>query len=173
MDMMAEKIGMDPLELRYLNVYREGDVSLNGHKFGVYPMTAILDKLRPYYQEAVERAKRESPLPKKARCRDRLREYNVTTAPNDHAEVALELNPDGTVTHYNTWEDLGQGADIGTIAHTHEALRPLGLRPDQIKLCHERYRSGSVHGTGGGKPFPLHGRKRDHQCRREIDERHA
>lgn len=135
MDMLAEKVGMDPLEFRYLNVYREGDVSLNGHKFGAYPMTEILDKLRPHYQEALERAKRESTPEKRRGVGIACGEYNVTTAPNDHAEVALELNPDGTVTHYNTWEDQGQGADAGTIAHTHEALRPLGLRPDQIKLC--------------------------------------
>jgi len=134
MDMMAEKIGMDPLELRYLNVYREGDVSLNGHKFSVYPMTAILDKLRPHYREAVERAKRESTPEKRRGVGIACGMYNVTTSANDHAEVALELNPDGTVTHYNTWEDLGQGADIGTLVHTHEALKPLGLRPDQIKL---------------------------------------
>ena len=29
MDELAEKIGMDPLELRYINVYREGDYHTN------------------------------------------------------------------------------------------------------------------------------------------------
>ena len=49
-------------------------------------------------------------------------------------EVALELNPDGTITHYNTWEDLGQGGDIGTLTHTVKALEPLGIKPSQVKL---------------------------------------
>ncbi|SDE57310.1 molybdopterin-dependent aldehyde oxidoreductase [Sporomusa acidovorans] len=135
MDMMAEKIGMDPLEFRYINVYREGDESLNGNKFSVYPMTKILDKLRPYYREALARAEREATPERKRGVGIACGEYNVTSGPNDHAEIYLELNPDGTVTHYNTWQDQGQGADAGTLIHTHEALRPLGLRPDQINLC--------------------------------------
>ncbi|AFA48280.1 molybdopterin-dependent aldehyde oxidoreductase [Acetobacterium woodii] len=135
MDMLAEKVGMDPLEFRYINVYREGDRSLNGNQFDTYPMVEILDKLRPHYQEAMARAKKESTPERKRGVGIASGEYNVTSGPNDHAEVALGLNPDGTVTHYNTWEDQGQGADIGTLVHTHEALKPLGLRPDQIHLC--------------------------------------
>ena len=34
----------------------------------------------------------------------------------------------------NTWEDHGQGADMGCIGTAHEALKPLHLRPDQIHL---------------------------------------
>jgi aldehyde oxidoreductase len=49
-------------------------------------------------------------------------------------EVSLELNPDGTVTASNTWQDPGQGGDIGTLTHAHECLRPLGLEPDEIVL---------------------------------------
>ncbi|WP_414733021.1 molybdopterin-dependent aldehyde oxidoreductase [Acetobacterium carbinolicum] len=135
MDMLAEKVGIDPLEFRYINVYRQGDTSLNGNQFDVYPMVEILDKLRPRYQEAMKRAKKESTPERRRGVGISCGEYNVTSGPNDHAEVALGLNPDGTVTHYNTWEDQGQGADIGTLVHTSEALRPLGLRPDQIRLC--------------------------------------
>ena len=42
--------------------------------------------------------------------------------------------PTDTVTIFTTWEDHGQGADMGTMATAHEALRPLGITPDQIKL---------------------------------------
>ena len=50
------------------------------------------------------------------------------------AEVALGLNADGSVTHYNTWEQMGQGGDIGTLTHTVEALRPLGIKPENVRL---------------------------------------
>ena len=60
--------------------------------------------------------------------------FIITIGMFDHAEVALELNADGTVTHYNTWEDMGQGGDIGTLTHTVKALEPLGIRPNQVKL---------------------------------------
>ncbi len=134
MDELAEKMGMDPLELRYKNVYRDGDETLNGHVLDVYPMVEILDRLRPKYQAALERAKAEDTPEKRRGVGIACGMYNVTAGPNDHSEVALELNPDGTVTHFNTWEDQGQGGDIGTLVHTHECLRPLGLTPEQIKL---------------------------------------
>lgn len=33
-----------------------------------------------------------------------------------------------------TWQDHGQGADIGALGTAHEALRPLGIAPEAIKL---------------------------------------
>ena len=29
---------------------------------------------------------------------------------------------------------MGQGGDIGTLTHTCQALKPLGIRPDQVRL---------------------------------------
>jgi aldehyde oxidoreductase len=46
----------------------------------------------------------------------------------------VELNPDETVTIFATWQDHGQGADMGTLGTAHQALRPLGLAPEQIRL---------------------------------------
>ena len=60
--------------------------------------------------------------------------YNSSSGAGDQSEVRLRLNPDGTVTSINNWQDQGQGGDIGALVHTHEALRPLGLTPDQIRL---------------------------------------
>ncbi|MGI6404786.1 MAG: molybdopterin-dependent aldehyde oxidoreductase [Oscillospiraceae bacterium] len=134
MDMLAEKVGMDPLEFRYINVYKPGDTGAPGHTYDVYPMQDVIDRIRPRYEAALKKAKEESTPEKRRGVGVACGHYNVCSAANDHAEVALELNPDGTVTSYNTWEDQGQGADVGTLVHTHEALRPLGLRPDQIKL---------------------------------------
>jgi aldehyde oxidoreductase len=52
----------------------------------------------------------------------------------DTSEAYAELNEDGTITIFNAWEDHGQGADMGTLGTAHEALRPMGITPDQIKL---------------------------------------
>lgn len=133
MDMLAEKAGMDPLEFRYANIYRDGDISNNGHKFSVYPMAALIDKMRPVYQEALARAKKENTPEKRRGVGVSCSAYNTCGGP-EHAEVALELNPDGTVTNFNTAEDQGQGTDAHALVHTYEALRPLGLRHDQIRL---------------------------------------
>lgn len=133
-DMMAAKLGMDPFEFRYLNVARAGDLCPNSVPYREYPMTAIMDKMRPYYYAALEEAKNNSTPEKKRGVGISWGGYHVGSKVKDKAVVALELNPDGTVTHYNTWEEMGQGSDIGTLVHTHKCLRPLGLRPDQIKL---------------------------------------
>ncbi|ATW27049.1 molybdopterin-dependent aldehyde oxidoreductase [Candidatus Formimonas warabiya] len=132
-DMMAEKMGMDPFEFRYRNIARPGDTNLNSYPYKDYPMEAIMDKMKPMYDAAKERAKAESTPEKRRGVGIALGGYNVTGGP-DHAEIALELNADGTITHFNSWSDQGQGADVGTLVHTHEALRPLGISIDQIKL---------------------------------------
>lgn len=133
-DMLAEKAGIDPFEFRYQNVYRDGERGQTNNTFSVYPMVKIMDKLRPYYLECKTRAEAMSTPEKKRGVGVTCGIFNVGTGAGDRAEVALGLNPDGTVTHYNTWQDQGQGADVGTLQHTHAALAPLGLRPDQIKL---------------------------------------
>ena len=134
-DMLAEKMAIDPLEFRFKNVAREGETNINSYPFKEYPMEEILNKLRPLYQGALARAKAENTDKVKRGVGIACGGFNVTLGTFDHAEVALELNPDGSVTHFNTWEDQGQGGDIGALTVAHEALKPLGLRADQIKLC--------------------------------------
>ncbi|MDR1138218.1 MAG: molybdopterin-dependent oxidoreductase, partial [Synergistaceae bacterium] len=60
--------------------------------------------------------------------------FNVTEGGTDQAEAAIELNPDGTFTKYDTYQELGQGGDIGSLMLTLEALKPLGVKPDDIRL---------------------------------------
>ncbi|MDR1777318.1 MAG: molybdopterin-dependent oxidoreductase [Desulfovibrio sp.] len=133
MDMMAEKIGMDPFEFRYLNIARPGDLSPTGVPYREYPMESMMDVMRPYYEKAKARAAKESTAEKKRGVGLSWGGYHVGRA-SDHCEIDLELNEDGSVTIYNTWADMGQGSDIGTLVNVHEALRPLGLKPEQIKL---------------------------------------
>jgi len=132
-DMLARKMGMDPFEFRYRNVAREGDLCPTSVPYREYPMREMMDAMRPVYQAARDKARAES-------TPERLRGvgiawggYHVSKCP-DHSEVDLELNDDGTVTVYHCWADVGQGADLGTIVHVHEALRPLGLRPEDIRM---------------------------------------
>lgn len=133
-DMLAEKMGMDPFEFRYKNVARPGDLTINSRPYRDVSMVELMDMVRPYYYEAKERLSKLETAEKAYGVGISCGGFNVTTGAFDHAEVALELNPDGKVTNYNTWEDQGQGGDVGTVAHTCEALRPLGIQPDQVRL---------------------------------------
>jgi aldehyde oxidoreductase len=51
-DELAEKIGIDPLEFRYRNVYREGSTTPNGCAPDVIAYPQALDTLRPLYEKA-------------------------------------------------------------------------------------------------------------------------
>lgn len=55
----------------------------------------------------------------------------------------MELNEDGGVTVGSSWEDHGQGADSGALGTAHEALRPMGIPAEKIRLVHERHQQNS------------------------------
>ena len=65
-DELAEKVGMDPLEFRYKNVYREGDTTPSGTPPDVIVLPGLIDKLRPLYNAAHARAEAET-TPEKRR----------------------------------------------------------------------------------------------------------
>ena len=134
MDELAEKLGMDPLELRYKNVYRKGSTTPTGQDPEVYSLPEMIDKLRPRYEAARKRAAERSTDAVKRGVGVAVGVYGAGLDGPDTSETDVELNPDGTVTVFNTWEDHGQGADMGTLAVAHEALRPLALATDHIRL---------------------------------------
>jgi aldehyde oxidoreductase len=134
MDELAEKLGMDPLELRYLNVYRKGSTTPTGQDPEVYSLPEMIEILRPKYKEAMKRASRNSTDAVKRGVGVAIGVYGSGLDGADSSQVDAALNPDGTVTVYSCWEDHGQGADMGTLGTAHEALRPLNLTPDQIRL---------------------------------------
>jgi aldehyde oxidoreductase len=133
MDELAEKIGVDPLELRYLNVYRAGDTTPTGQVPDVYSLPEMIEKLRPLYKAALEKAGKESTPEKKKGVGVSIGIYGCGIDGVDSSEVWVELTKEG-VTAGATWEDHGQGADMGMLGTTHEALRPLHIAPHQIKL---------------------------------------
>ena len=134
MDELAEKLGMDPLELRYKNVYRKGSTTPTGQDPEVYSLPEMIDRLRPKYEAAKKRAAERSTDAVKRGVGVAVGVYGAGLDGPDTSETDVELNPDGTVTIFNTWEDHGQGADMGTLAVAHEALRPLALATDHIRL---------------------------------------
>lgn len=132
-DELAEKIGMDPLEFRYLNCYRPGSTTPTGQEPEVYPFPEMFEKLRPLYKEAVAKAKRESTPEHKKGVGVTLGLYGCGLDGVDGAEAWVELKKDGAAV-YTTWQDHGQGADMGVLGTAHEGLRPLGFKPEQIEL---------------------------------------
>jgi aldehyde oxidoreductase len=133
MDELAAKMIMDPLELRAKNVYRKGDTTPTGQAPEVYSLPEMIDKLRPLYKAAKDKARKESTSEVKKGVGISLGIYGCGLDGADSSEVWVELTKDG-VTVGSTWEDHGQGADAGALGTAHKGLSPLGITPDKIKL---------------------------------------
>jgi aldehyde oxidoreductase len=134
MDELAEKMGIDPLDLRYRNVYCPGDTTPTGQAPDVYSLHEMIDMLRPMYRVAKEKAAAESTPEVKKGVGVSIGVYGCGLDGPDSAEAWAELTKQG-VTIYTTWQDHGQGADIGVVGTAHEALRPINVAPEKIKLA--------------------------------------
>jgi aldehyde oxidoreductase len=133
MDELAEVIGIDPLELRLRNVYRPGSTTPTGQTPEIFCLEEMVKTLRPKYDAAREKARRESMPEKKKGVGVAIGIYGAGGDGPDTAEAWVELTKDGVLLS-TTWHDHGQGADAGALGTAHEALRPLGIRPEQIRL---------------------------------------
>jgi aldehyde oxidoreductase len=94
----------------------------------------MLDILRPKYKDALDKAKANSDGKVKRGVGISIGIYGCGLDGPDASETQVELNPDNTVTVYACWQDHGQGADMGALGTAHEALRPLGIAPEKIRL---------------------------------------
>ncbi len=134
MDELAEKMGLDPLELRYRNVYRPGSTTPTGQIPEVFSLEQMIDILRPKYQAAKEKAAQATTPEKKKGVGVSIGIYGAGGDGPDTAEAWVDVLPNGGVLISTTWGDHGQGADAGALGTAHEALRPLGVAPDKIRL---------------------------------------
>lgn len=133
-DMVAEKMGMDPWEFRYKNCARPGDTTINQREYFEYVYPKLLEMIKPYYDGYKAKAEAGRAEGKHMGVGISLGGFLATTGAIDAAEVGIELLPGGKILFSNTWEDVGQGGDIGSITHIVKALEPLGVTPDQIVL---------------------------------------
>ncbi|MCL2167431.1 MAG: molybdopterin-dependent oxidoreductase, partial [Clostridiales bacterium] len=147
MDMLAEKAGIDPFEFRWRNIARTGETNINSYPFYEYPMEEMMNIMRPLYEKAVAEAKAADTPALRRGVGLAWGGYNVSSGPADSAKVAIELNPDGTFTKYDTWQDVGQGGDIGSLMVTLEALKPLKVKPDQVRLVQNDSGTSPISGS--------------------------
>ena len=88
----------------------------------------MLDKLRPIYKAAKEKRKAESTPDKKEGRRHLARHLRLRPGRRRRLGGQRRADPGRRDHATTTWQDHGQGADMGTLGTGHEALRPLGSR---------------------------------------------
>ncbi|HSQ38192.1 MAG TPA: molybdopterin cofactor-binding domain-containing protein, partial [Acidimicrobiia bacterium] len=131
-DLLAERLGIDPLELVARNF---------GHRWEELPDRSLAAVLTEGARRIGWQAKRHAPG--KGRARDgRRRGVGFSFHPGWHAEwqelrrgeiqVGLRLNPDGTVLLDAPTVETGPGSNTCNVLGCAEALAFLGVRPEDI-----------------------------------------
>lgn len=149
-DMLAHKMNIDPLELRYKNVYRKGCTNISGQEPDSYSLEDMCVEMKPKYEAALKKAKKESTDSHRKGVGVAIGVYGAGLDGVDSSEAYIEFNEDGSVTVGSSWEDHGQGADAGAIGVAHEALRPLGIAPEKLRFTWPDMAKTPNSGPAGG-----------------------
>ncbi len=106
MDMAAQRLGIDPVEIRLRNVVHAGDLTAHGYQIQTDGLTRSLEAVRDRMESS--RAQRKPNHGFGFSCA--IHSSSNRTRPFDGTTARLRLNPDGTVHVAASDPDLGQGS---------------------------------------------------------------
>ena len=130
MDMLARKMGEDPLEFRYKNFLEPGQSVSTGQKVEQWPIPGLMDAMRPHYERAVKEAKAASTDTVKRGVGLGCGSFGIG-GPGDSSVAAVELDDDGGVSIFAAAADPGEGNDSML---TQIACEMMGLTLDKVRL---------------------------------------
>jgi aldehyde oxidoreductase len=110
MEMLAEKIGMDPLEFRKINSLKPGESVSTGMVYDQWPFPELCDAAQPAYDRARKEAAAFRDGPIKRGVGIGTHAFGIG-GPGDRGRVAVELDPDGGLSIYAAVADPGEGND--------------------------------------------------------------
>ncbi len=148
MDMLAEKLNMDPLKFRQINSLTLGQTTATGYVPDQWPFPELCDAFRPAY----ERARKEADAHNDGIIRRGVglgaTAYGIGR-PTDKATTSVELDPDDCVTVYAAAADPGEGNDSML---TQLAAEVLELPLDRIRLvCRDTDRTAASGPASGSR----------------------
>ncbi len=148
MDMLARKMGIDPLDFRLQNSLKPGQPKSTGRIVEQWPFPELIEAIRPHY----DRSRREAA--------DFNRKGGVIKrgvglgtgafgigGPGDVATVAVELDPDGGLTVFAAVADPGEGNDSML---TQIAAHLMALPMDKIRLVTRTTEKTTASGPAAG-----------------------
>ncbi|MDR2945750.1 MAG: xanthine dehydrogenase family protein molybdopterin-binding subunit [Candidatus Adiutrix sp.] len=135
MDLHAQALGLDPVEIRFRNALRPGAILATGqqveHSLG---LPDCLEAVRPYYNEAVAKWAKETPSSPSRRRGVGVGAmwYGVgNTAAQNPSTAQIAIDTEGAVTVFTGCADIGQGSSLVLLQMAGEIL---GIHPDKLKL---------------------------------------
>ncbi|MFZ5967581.1 MAG: xanthine dehydrogenase family protein molybdopterin-binding subunit [Bacillota bacterium] len=128
-DMLAEKLEMDPIEIRRINGLRPGGKNATGQTVDVCGLQQCIEDVA----RNIEWDKKEEPRkPQRVRGKGIACGYKAPSMPNNVASSAvIKLNEDGTAHLLVSAQDIGQGSDT---ALTQIASEILTIPPNKITI---------------------------------------
>jgi len=122
MDLLAEELGIDPLEIRRINVLRPGSETATGQVLrSSVGIGRCLEEISPYWRSSRGRGKGLGAM-----------WYGIgNTGVKNPSRARIAVDPDGRVILYTGAAEIGQGSDT---VLTQIAADALGVRVDGIRL---------------------------------------
>jgi aldehyde oxidoreductase len=130
MDMLADELGIDPLEFRRMNSLKPGQSVSTGAVMEQWPFEGLCDAIQPHYDRAKKEAAAFVDGPIKRGVGLACHAFGIAQ-PGDAATVAVELDPDDGITIYAAAADPGEGNDSML---TQIAAHLLDLPMEKIRL---------------------------------------
>ena len=134
MDLLAQRLGIDPLEIRRINALRTGSVTATGQKLSAsVGIGECLQALTPHYDQARRQWRQEPSSPYIRRgvgigCMW----YGIgNTGTKNPATARVAMDREGRVTLFTGCADIGQGSST---VLTQICAEVLGLAPGDIRL---------------------------------------
>ena len=131
-DMIAEKLGIDPLDFRSMNSLKPGQTKATGMTTDEWPFPQLCEAIKPHYL----RAKKEAAA---FNAKDGRLKHGVGLGadsfgigdPGDEATLSVEIDPDDRVIIYAAVADPGEGNDSML---TQIAAHRLGVPLEKVRL---------------------------------------
>lgn len=111
-DMLADQMGIDPLEFRRINSLKPGQTKGTGMVVQEWSFTEVCDAIRPAYERAKQEAQAVNALGGtiKRGVGIAAHSFGIGGA-GDSAKLSIEIDPDDGVTIYAACADPGEGND--------------------------------------------------------------
>jgi aldehyde oxidoreductase len=131
-DMLAEKMGIDPLEFRRRNSLKPGQTKATGQVVHQWPFPELCESIKPHYERAKKEAEAFNAKSGKLRRGVGLAGHSFGIGGSgDSAKMSVEIDPDNGVTIYAAVADPGEGNDS---LLTQMAAHQLGLPLEKVRL---------------------------------------
>jgi len=131
-DMMADKLGMDPLEFRLINTLHPGQTKATGMAVQQWDFPEVCNAIRPAYERAKKEAQEFNAHGGNIKRGVGIAAFSFGVGgAGDSAKLAVEVDTDDGITIYAAVADPGEGNDSML---TQIAAHRLGLPLEKVRL---------------------------------------